>query len=475
MVDTTKLYIDGKWTDPGTPRFKDALNPATEEVTARVAFAGVDDVDRAVRAARRAFDSYAQTDRATRLALLNRIANVYRRRKEEIARILTLEIGVPRDPALNIQVTFGLMHLEQAIEALAKLDFDTLQGTTLIAREPIGVCGLITPWNFPMIQMICKVAPALAVGCTVVLKPSELAPLSAAWLAEVLHEAGVPAGVFNLVHGDGETVGAALAGHADVDMISVTGSTRAGIAIAKAAADSVKRVHQELGGKSANVLLSDVDFEAAVPKGVMGCFRNSGQSCSAPTRMLVPSTRLEDVVRIASATAASVVVGDPNDAATVLGPVANRPQFDKVQRMIRQAVEEGARLVAGGPDRPHGLKQGFYVRPTIFVCRPDMTVARDEVFGPVLAIIPYKDEDEAVRLANDNPYGLGGYVQSGDLQHAHRVARRLRTGTVNINYPAFDLAVPFGGYRQSGNGREYGSYGLLEYLETKSIIGWGAD
>ena len=473
MIRSSQLYIDGRWVDPVDPQFKDVVNPATEEVIARTALGSAEDVDRAVQAARRAFRDYAQTDRATRVAMLTRIADVYRRRREEIARILTREIGVPKDPALNIQAAFGLMHLEQAIASLQNFAFDTLQGTTLITREPIGVCGLITPWNFPMIQMVCKVAPALAVGCTVVLKPSELAALSAAWFADVLDEAKVPAGVFNLVQGTGETVGAALAGHPDVDMISVTGSTRAGVAIAKAAADSVKRVTQELGGKSANVLLPDVDFEAAVPKGVMGCFRNSGQSCSAPTRMLVPRDRLDDVIRIAKATAQTVVVGDPREAKTVLGPVANLAQFNKVQRMIGQAIDEGAQLVAGGLNRPDGLTSGYYVRPTIFICTPGMTVAREEVFGPVLSIIPYETEDEAVQLANDNPYGLGGYVQSADLQRARRFARRLRTGTVNVNYPGWDLAVPFGGYKQSGNGREYGAFGLLEYLETKSIIGYG--
>ena len=474
QIRTDKHYIDGRWVDPVEPRNKDVINPATEQVIASVALGSAQDVDLAVRAARRAFEAYSQTDRATRIALLTRIGDVYRQRREEVAHLITQEIGVPRDPALNIQAAFGLMHLEQAIAALQELPFDQAKGTTLITHEPIGVCALITPWNFPMIQMVCKVAPALAVGCTVVLKPSELSPSSAAWLADVLDEAGVPPGVFNLVHGEGETVGAALSCHPDVDMVSVTGSTRAGVQIAKAAADTVKRVTQELGGKSANILLPDVDFDAAVPKGVMGCFRNSGQSCSAPTRMLVPRGRLGDVRRIAKATADAIVVGDPENPQTVLGPVANAAQFDKVQRLIQQAIEEGAELVAGGPGRPAGLDRGYYVKPTIFICRPDMTIAREEVFGPVLAIVAYDTEDEAIRLANKSRYGLGGYVQSADQERARRVARRMRTGTVNVNYPGWDLAVPFGGYRQSGNGREYGTHGLMEYLETKSIIGYGA-
>lgn len=474
-LHTDKFYIDGQWVAPAGALWKDVVNPSTESVIARVALGGPEDVDRAVQAARRAFSSYSQSDRRIRVALLTRIAETYKRRLQEIADIMTEEVGVPRDPSLNIQAKFGLMHLEQAIAALQQFEFDSLRGSTMVTHEPIGVCGLITAWNFPMILTVCKVAPALAAGCTVVLKPSELSPLCGAWFADVLDEAGVPPGVFNLVHGSGETVGTALCRHPEVDMISVTGSTRAGIQIAKTAADSVKRVTQELGGKSANILLEDADFDTAVPKGIMGCFRNSGQSCSAPTRMLVPRKRLDDVVRIAKEAADAIVVGDPVDARTVLGPVANRPQYEKVQRMLQQALDEGAQLVTGGVGRPAGLEKGFFVKPTVLICQPGTTIAREEVFGPVLAVIAYDTEDDAIRIANDSRYGLGGYVQSADQARARNVARRLRTGTVNVNYPGVDLSVPFGGYKQSGNGREYGAFGLMEYLETKSIIGYGAD
>ena len=475
MLYTDKFYIDGKWVPPANGvRLKDVLNPATEEVIAQVTLGSSEDVNRAVKAARRAFDSYSRTDRAARVAILGRIAEVYQRRSQEVADLMTQEVGIPSGPSLALQTGIAFRQLEQTIASLAGMDFDLRRGTSMITHEPIGVCGLITPWNAPMIQIVCKVAPAIAAGCTMVLKPSELAPLNAAWFADVLDEAKVPAGVFNLVQGDGETVGAALSAHPDVDMISFTGSTRAGIAVAKAAADTVKRVTQELGGKSANIVLPDADFESAVPKGVMGSFRNSGQSCIAPTRMLVPRARLDDVIRIAKATAEGVVVGDPDAADTVLGPVANPAQYDKVQRMIGQAIEEGARLVAGGPGRPTGLTRGYYVRPTVFVCTPAMTIARDEVFGPVLVILAYDDEDDAVRIANDTPYGLGGYVQSADPERARRVARRLRTGRVDLNYPAYDPAVPYGGYKQSGNGREYAEFGIREYLETKSILGYGS-
>jgi len=474
MPYTDKFYIDGQWVAPvNGARLKDVLNPATEEVIAQVALGSAEDVNRAVKAARRAFDSYSQAGRAARVAILSRIAEGYQRRSQEVADLMTQEVGIPSGPSLALQTGIGFRQLEQTIASLESMDFDTPRGTSMITHEPIGVCGLITPWNAPMIQIVCKVAPAIAAGCTMVLKPSELSPLSAAWFADVLDEAKVPAGVFNLVQGDGQTVGAALSAHPDVDMISFTGSTRAGIAVAKAAADTVKRVTQELGGKSANVVLPDADFESAVPKGVMGSFRNSGQSCIAPTRLLVPRDRLDEVIRIAKATAEGVVVGDPKGADTVLGPVANRAQYDKVQRMIGQAIEEGARLVAGGPGRPTGLTRGYYVRPTVLVCTPRMTIARVEVFGPVLVILAYDDEDDAVRIANDNPYGLGGYVQSADQERARRVARRLRTGRVDLNYPAYDPAVPYGGYKQSGNGREYAEFGIREYLETKSILGYG--
>jgi aldehyde dehydrogenase (NAD+) len=353
--------------------------------------------------------------------------------------------------------------------------FDDLRGTTLIAREAIGVVGLITPWNWPINQIVCKVAPALAAGCTMVLKPSEIAPLNAVLFAEVLHDSGVPKGVFNLVNGDGPTVGQAIAAHRDIDMVSFTGSTRAGILVAKAAADTVKRVHQELGGKSANIILPDADLKRAVSRGVSGCFLNSGQSCSAPTRMLVSAAQHDEAVAIAKAAAEGFKVGPPSAAGTMLGPVVSKAQFDKIQRLIEAGIAEGAQLATGGPGRPDGLNRGYYVRPTVFGgVRPEMTIAREEIFGPVLAILTYESEEDAIRLANDTPYGLAAYVQSGDLDRARRVASRLRAGNVHINYPRGDYGAPFGGYKQSGNGREYGEFGLAEFLETKAVIGYGA-
>ena len=351
--------------------------------------------------------------------------------------------------------------------------FLTVNGTTAIAREPIGVCALITPWNWPLYQVTAKVAPALAAGCTIVLKPSELSPYSALLFAQVMHDAGVPAGVFNLVNGTGEAVGAALAAHPDVDMISITGSTRAGVLVAQAAAPTVKRVVQELGGKSPNVFLDDADFATGVGKGVLAAFRNVGQSCSAPTRMLVPADRLAEVESLAAAAAAAIRVGDPRREDTTMGPIANRAQYDRVQSMVAAGIDEGAKLVCGGPGRPDGLGRGFFARPTIFsAVTPDMRIAREEIFGPVLSILPYRDEAEALAIANDTVYGLGAHLQSGDRERAHRFAAQLRAGQVHINYPAWDGRAPFGGYKRSGNGREYGVFGLEEYLETKAIIGY---
>jgi aldehyde dehydrogenase (NAD+) len=373
--------------------------------------------------------------------------------------------------AKGAQAPAGVGHLKQALEVLKTYTFMQNRGAIRIIREPIGVCGFITPWNWPINQITCKVAPALAAGCTMVLKPSEIAPLNAILVAEVLHDAGVPRGVFNLVNGDGPTVGAAIAAHPGVDMVSFTGSTRAGIQVAKAAADSVKRVAQELGGKSANIILDDVDLKAAVESGVQRCFTNSGQSCSAPTRMLVPRARHAEAVAIAKAAAERVIVGDPNQKGS-LGPIANRAQFEKVQRLIETGIREGADLVTGGPGRPQGLEKGYYVRPTVFAnVRNDMTIAREEIFGPVLSILPYEDENDAVQIANDTVYGLSGYVSSGDTQRALRVAARLRTGNVHVNGAPVDYSAPFGGYKQSGNGREWGEFGFEEFLEVKAVMG----
>jgi len=470
-----KFYIDGQWVDPAGSGSLAVVNPATERVLGEIAAGNARDVDRAVAAARRAFASQSTSTREARLAMLRRIADGYRARKEELALTLSAEMGVAISFARAMQVPTALQHIEAAIHVLETYAFERPQGAMMVLREPIGVCSLITPWNWPLNQIAAKVAPALAAGCTVVLKPSELAPLSALLFADIVHEAGVPRGVFNLVNGTGEAVGAAMSSHPDVDMVSITGSTRAGVLVAQAAAVTAKRVTQELGGKSPNILLPDADFERAVPLGVAACFRNVGQSCSAPTRMIVPVGRLAEVEALARTFAGTLVVGDPCDEKTQLGPVANAAQFAKIQSMIATGIAEGAKLVAGGPGKPPGLDRGFYVRPTIFSeVTPRMTIAREEIFGPVLAIQPYRDEDEAVAIANDTVYGLGSAVQSRDLAHARRVAARIRAGQVHINHPAWSPYAAFGGYKQSGNGREYGVAGLEEYLETKTILGYEA-
>jgi aldehyde dehydrogenase (NAD+) len=468
MSHNLQFYIDGAWVDPVKLAKFDVIDPATEEAIAEIALGGV-------VAAKAAFPSYSRTTRAERIALLRRIVESFKSRYDEIARTLSQEMGAPMKLATDAQAATGTAHLAKMIEVLESFVFDDLRGTTLIAREAIGVVGLITPWNWPINQIVCKVAPALAAGCTMVLKPSEIAPLNAVLFAEVLHDSGVPKGVFNLVNGDGPTVGQAIAAHRDIDMVSFTGSTRAGILVAKAAADTVKRVHQELGGKSANIILPDADLKRAVSRGVSGCFLNSGQSCSAPTRMLVSAAQHDEAVAIAKAAAEGFKVGPPSAAGTMLGPVVSKAQFDKIQRLIEAGIAEGAQLATGGPGRPDGLNRGYYVRPTVFGgVRPEMTIAREEIFGPVLAILTYESEEDAIRLANDTPYGLAAYVQSGDLDRARRVASRLRAGNVHINYPRGDYGAPFGGYKQSGNGREYGEFGLAEFLETKAVIGYGA-
>jgi aldehyde dehydrogenase (NAD+) len=470
-----KFYIDGAWREPLSSTLIDVVNPATELPCAQIAGGSAADVDSAVAAARKAFAAFSSSSRDGRIALLQRIDDGFRRRREDLAQAMSMEMGVPITAARNIHFPSGPAHLQETIKVLRSFAFETLRGTTMVAKEPIGVCALITPWNFPINQVMCKVAPALAAGCTMVLKPSEVSPLSALIIAEILHEAGVPPGVFNLVNGDGATVGHAMAAHADVDMVSFTGSTRAGVAVAKAAADTVKRVAQELGGKSPNIVLPDADFDRAVSLGVARCFNNSGQSCVSPTRMLVPKARIDEVSALARAATERIRVGMPSDERSTLGPVANRAQFDKVQRFIEAGIAEGARLVVGGPGRPDDLPRGFFVRPTVFVdVEPRMSIAREEIFGPVLAIIPYEDEDDAVRIANDTPYGLAAYVQSGSLEHARSVARRLRAGNVQINYPEVDRGAPFGGYKQSGNGREWGEFGLNEFLEIKGVQGYEA-
>jgi aldehyde dehydrogenase (NAD+) len=475
MSHELQFYIGGEWVAPAGQARLPVIDPSTEEAFAEIAMGTPADVDRAVAAARKAFASFALTTPEERLALIRKILEAYSERYDEMAQLISREIGAPRALAHGWQAGLGTRHLKELIRTCEAFTWQRKKGTTLITHEPIGVVALITPWNWPINQIVCKVAPAIAAGCTMVLKPSEVSPLNALLFAEVLDAAGVPPGVFTLVNGDGPTVGAALCSHPDVDMVSFTGSTRAGIEVAKLAAPTVKRVHQELGGKSANLILDDADLDAAVTAGVNACFGNSGQSCNAPTRMFVPAARHEEAQAIARRAAEAHVVGPADAAGTTLGPVVSALQFERIQRLIEAGVDEGARVVTGGPGRPDGLTHGYFVRPTVFAgVTPDMTIARDEIFGPVLSILPYRDEDDAIAMANDSVFGLAAYVQSGDIERARRVARRLRAGSVHLNYPAWDAGAPFGGYKQSGNGREYGEWGLEAFLEVKGIVGYGA-
>ena len=474
MRDYRQFYINGQWVDPVTPNDLDVINPANEEVCAVISLGSEADVDLAVAAAKAAFDSYSRSSRQERIELLEACVEVYRKRYDDIAVAIREEMGSPQTFAVEEQADCGLGHLAEALRVLRDFEFEETMGNARVFKEPIGVCGLITPWNWPVNQIGCKVGPALAVGCTMVLKPSEIAPLSAHLWSEVMHEAGVPAGVYNMVNGDGPVVGTALSRHPDVDMMSFTGSTRAGVLVAQNAASTVKRVAQELGGKSPNIILDDAELEAAVTRGALHMFSNTGQSCNAPSRMLVPADRLAEAEAIAARAAASVVVGDPADEATTMGPVVSRQQYDKIQGLIEQGIEEGARLVAGGPGLPEGIDRGYFVRPTVFSgATNEMTIAREEIFGPVLTIIPYETEEEAIAIANDTAYGLAGYVQSGDMDHARRVAARIRAGNVKINGQSGGYAVPFGGYKQSGNGREWGEHGFTDFLEIKAVEGYG--
>ena len=477
-ANNTKFYIDGAWVLPTAPNLHTVINPATEAPAGQISLGSRADVDKAVAAARRAFVAYSQTSAQERIALLERIVQGYEARKEDLARAMTLEMGSPITFSRGVQNALGVGHFKQMARILETYEFDEVVNDTLIRREAIGVCGLITPWNWPINQVTTKLAAALGAGCTVVLKPSELSPLSVLILAEILHEAGVPNGVFNLVNGDGPTVGDAISTHPDIDMVSFTGSTRAGIQIAKSAADTVKRVTQELGGKSANIVLPDADLHKAIPDGLMAAFRNAGQSCIAPTRMLVHRSQLGEIREIARQTVARMKVGDPMDPSVVVGPLANRAQFEKVQRMIDTGVREGGRLICGGPGRPDGVdERGYFVRPTVFGdVTPNMTIAREEIFGPVLSMLTYDSEEEAIAVANDTVYGLGAYVQSRDLAHAQRVGAQLRAGRVYLGAHRFPiLDAPFGGYKRSGNGREMGRWGLEEYLEVKALIGYVRD
>jgi aldehyde dehydrogenase (NAD+) len=472
MDHTQQFYIDGEWVDPAGSDTREVINPATEKPVATIALGNATDVDRAVTAARKAFNSYSETSRDERIALLTRIVEVYKRRMGDVAAAVSEEMGAPAWLASGAQAPAGLGHFLSTLNALKTFQFEEKVGTTTVVYEPVGVCALITPWNWPLNQIAAKVAPALAAGCTMVLKPSEVAPLNALVFAEILAEAGVPAGVFNLVNGDGPTVGTAMASHPEVDMVSFTGSTRAGIEVAKNAAPTVKRVAQELGGKSANIILEDADFEAAVSRDVGAMFINSGQTCTANSRMLVPAGRMDEAIAIARTTTDNVKVGPPDAEGTVVGPVVSEVQFNRIQGYLKKGIEEGATLVTGGPGRPDGLETGFYVKPTVFAnVTNDMTIAREEIFGPVMTIIGYQDEDDAVRIANETSYGLAGAVSSNNPDHARSVARRLRTGMVHLNGAPLDTKSPFGGYKQSGNGREFGAHGLREFLEVKSIFG----
>ncbi|WP_427024932.1 aldehyde dehydrogenase family protein [Aureimonas ureilytica] len=469
----TRFYIDGTWVEPEGRERAGVVDPACESVIAEIPLGSAADADRAVRAARKAFAGWSRTLPAERAALLSRVHALVLERAELIAQALTGEMGAAISYARQAQVPLAAEHLRVARDNLLDFPFVSQRGTTAICKEPIGVCALITPWNWPLYQITAKVGPALAAGCTVILKPSELSPLSALLFAEIMDEAGCPPGVFNLVHGSGPVVGEALASHEEVDMISITGSTRAGVLVAQAAAPTVKRVAQELGGKSPNIVLPDADLERCVPLGVASAMRNLGQSCSAPTRMLVPRARLAEVEALAAATAEGFAVGDPQAEATTHGPIANRAQYERIQTMIEAGVAEGAKLVTGGPGRPEGLESGLFARPTIFSeVRSDMAIAREEIFGPVLAILPYDSVEEAIEIANDTIYGLGAHVHGADLDQARAVAARIRAGQVHINAPAWDPQAPFGGYKRSGNGREYGREGMEEYLETKAVLGF---
>jgi aldehyde dehydrogenase (NAD+) len=472
MIDATRFYIGGEWVSPISAACADVIDPATEQSIASVALADAADVDRAVKAACAAFPAYSASSREDRLAFFARIIKVYRRRAEELAHITMRELGAPIGFARDPQVSIGLAHLEVAYETLRDYEFESARGSTRIVREPAGVAALITPWNWPLNQIVVKVAPALATGCTMVLKPSEMTPLNAVLFAEILHEAGVPAGVFNLIQGDG-VAGRALASHPGVEVVSFTGSTRAGVDVAQAAAPGVKRVLQELGGKSPFVVLPDADLAAAVASCTGVCFANTGQSCDAPTRLLVPRAHVAEAAELARVQAEACVVGDPAAAGTTMGPLISGRQFDHVQRLIELAVAEGARLVAGGPGRPEGVWQGYFVRPTVFAdVTLEMTIAREEIFGPVVTVIGYDSVDDALRMANDTPYGLAAYVHGRDPAEAARVARAIRAGAIYVNDPAMDLRAPFGGYKHSGNGREYGRFGFDDFTEIKGILGY---
>ncbi|WP_237324191.1 aldehyde dehydrogenase family protein [Vibrio penaeicida] len=472
MENIGKFYINGHWVSPDSSDTHTLINPATEEVTSLIPMANETDVNRAVAAAKAAFDDFSMTSKEERLDLLNRLLSLYNDAYEEIAHLMVLEMGTTKAFSEAAQAWVGTAHLEATIAALEKEVFEEVRGNTLISKEPIGVCALITPWNWPMNQLVVKAAPALAAGCTMVAKPSEFSPLSSIKFAELVHQAGYPAGVYNHITGAGDSAGGALSCHPDVDMVSVTGSTRAGVAVAKSAASTVKRVAQELGGKSANLIMRDADLEKAVKEGVTACYVNCGQACRSPARMLIPEEKMEDAKRFAKEAADAHSVGDPMGDVT-LGPVVNEIQFERIQSLIKAGIEEGATLVAGGLGRPDGLSKGYFVKPTVFAdVDNSMTIAQEEIFGPVIALIGYKTESEAIEIANDTVYGLSAYIQCLDMEKARQIARKLRVGSIWINGADWDANAPFGGYKQSGNGREHGEWGLEDYLEVKSTAGY---
>jgi aldehyde dehydrogenase (NAD+) len=469
MLDLRKFYIDGSWCNPLVANDLEVINPATEQPIATISLGTAADVNRAVQAARAAFESFGYSRKERRLALLERLLEVYMDRYQEMAEAISMEMGAPIDFATSNQAACGDGHIKAAIEALKEYPFEKQMATGRVYKEPIGVCGFITPWNWPINQIACKTAPALATGCTAVLKGSELSPLSSHLFAQMIDEAGYPKGVFNLVDGLGIEVGAAIASHPDIDMVSFTGSTAAGIAVSKAAADSVKRVTLELGGKSPNIILDHDNFDQAVIDGVTNCFGNTGQSCNAPTRMLVPESRYDEAVEIAESVAAKTPVGNPSASGQHIGPLISAIHFDRVQGLINAGIKEGARLIAGGPGKPEGFETGNFVKPTVFAdVNNDMRIAREEIFGPVLCLIPFRDEADAVRIANDTPYGLAAYI-SGEPETASRIARRLRAGMIHINGGGQGFDCPFGGYKQSGNGREWGEFGFEDFLEIKTV------
>ncbi len=472
MRHYTKFFINGSWVEPIQANLFDVINPATEQVCAQISLGSKADVDLAATAATKAFASYSTSSKADRVELLENILSEYKNRYNDIADAISEEMGAPTNLAVKGQAGSGYGHLKTALQILKDFEFEEVVGNSRIYKEPIGVCGLITPWNWPMNQITCKVAPALATGCTMILKPSEIAPLSAYIFAEIMEKAGVPAGVFNLINGDGPGVGSALSSHPLVDMMSFTGSTRAGTLVAQSAAPTVKRVAQELGGKSANIILDDTDLEAAVKRGVYSVMSNTGQSCNAPTRMLVPAAKMQQAIEVAAKTAAKVRVGNPKDENTTMGPLVSAMQFDKVQGLIKKGIEEGATLVCGGLGKPEGLEIGYFAKPTVFAnVTNQMTIAREEIFGPVLSILAYNSDEEAIQIANDTPFGLAGYIQGEDKQRMAYIASKIRAGNISINGESGDYHTPFGGFKQSGNGREWGVFGFDDFLEIKAVSG----